>query len=93
MFVLLLVVVVVSSDMVFAVDSHAMLSGCTPLKIPISPDRFLRNASGWKLHVLLLEYNDRSCRGFQWFRIVLLSEVTDRSSVVTFDKRPLMLVQ
>ena len=88
MFVLLLVVVVVISDMVFAVDSHAMLSGCTPLKIPISPDRFPRNVSGWKLHISPLEYSDRSFRESRWFRRVLLSEVTNSSSVVAFDKGP-----
>ena len=93
MLVLLLVVVIVSSDTVFAIDSHVMLSGCTPLKIPISPDRFPRNASGWKLHVSPLEYNDRSCRGSRWFRRVLLLEVTNSSSVVLFNERPMMLVQ
>ena len=92
MLVLLLVVVVVISDTV-VVDSHAMLSRCTPLKIPISPDHFPRNVSGWKLHVLPLEYNNRSFRGSWWFRIVLLSEVTESSCVVIFDERPMMLVQ
>ena len=93
MFVLLLVVVVVSLDMVFAVDSHAMLSGCTPLNIPIIPDRFPRNVSGYKLHFSSLALNDQPFRGSRLFRIVFLSGVTESSSVVSFDERPVMLEQ
>ena len=93
MFLLLLFVIVVISDTVFAVNSYAMLSGCTPLKIPIGPDHFPRKVSGWKLHISPLEYNDMSFRGSPWFRRVLLSEVTNSSSVVIFGERPMMLVQ
>ena len=63
-----------------------------PLKIPISPARFPRNISGWKVH-LSRKRQERYFKEFRWFRSVLLSKVTNRRIVGILGEWPVMLVQ